>query len=80
MNKRKEIAPNNLKECRVKVGLTQKQVASMLGFFNEVSICHWEQGKNILNLINLFKLCGIYQTSPITLYTELSETFRKRKY
>ena len=71
MNKRKDIIPNNLKECRRKAGLTQKQVASLLGFTNEVSICHWEQGKNIPNLINLFKLCKIYNTSANNLYSKL---------
>ena len=36
MNKRKDIVPNNLKEYRVKSGLTQKQVSEKLGFTNEV--------------------------------------------
>ncbi len=71
MNTRKEIIPNNLKEYRLKVGLTQRELAKKLGFSNEVSLCHWEQGKNIPNLINLFKLCRILNVSPIDLFPSL---------
>lgn len=70
MNTRKEIVPNNLKEYRIKAGLTQKQVARLLGFTNEVSMCHWEQGKNIPNLINLFKLSKIYNATINELYRD----------
>ena len=71
MHKRKEIVPNNLKEYRIKIGLTQKQVAKLLGFTNEVSLCHWEQGKNIPNLINLFKLSKIYNATVNELYSKV---------
>ena len=70
MNTRKEIVPNNLKEYRIKAGLTQKQVARLLGFTNEVSLCHWEQGKNIPNLINLFKLSKFYNATINELYRD----------
>jgi len=73
MNKRKDIIPNNLKEYRVRAGLTQKQVSRLLGFTNEVSLCHWEQGKNIPNLINLLRLCRHYEATPIDLYLELAK-------
>ena len=73
MNKRRDIVPNNLKEYRLKVGLTQKQVATKLGFSNEVAICHWEQGKNIPNLINLSRLCALYEVTPMELFRELFE-------
>lgn len=73
MNKRKNIVPNNLKEYRLKAGLTQKQVAQFLGFTNTVSICHWENGLNIPNIINLFKLSALYKTSPGELYVSLSK-------
>jgi DNA-binding XRE family transcriptional regulator len=73
MNTRKEIIPNNLKEYRIKAGLTQKQVARKLGFSNEVSICHWEQGKNIPNLINLLKLSKLYNSNAESLYSELNQ-------
>lgn len=71
MNTRKDIIPNNLKEYRLKAGLTQKDVARKLGFTNEVSICHWEQGKNIPNLINLLKLSKVYNAPIHILYSNL---------
>jgi transcriptional regulator with XRE-family HTH domain len=40
MNTRKDIAPNNLREFRVKAGLTQKQVAAFLGL-------QWEDGLSL---------------------------------
>lgn len=79
MHTRKDIIPNNLKEYRIKAGLSQRQVAIALGFTNEVSICHWEQGKNIPNLINLFKLCSIYNTTTHDLYIELSNSLKEHK-
>ncbi len=71
MNKRKDIVPNNLKEFRLKADLTQKQVCQKLGFTNEVSLSHWEQGVNIPNLINVFKLSDIYNAPPQELYKDL---------
>lgn len=71
MNKRKEIVPNNLKEYRLKAGLTQKQVAYILGFATEDRICLWEKGRNIPNLINLLKLSSLYRATPMQLYSEL---------
>lgn len=71
MHKRKDIIHNNLKEYRIKAGLTQKEVCTKLGFTNAVALCHWEQGKNIPNLINLAKLCRLYNTGANNLFTEL---------
>ena len=71
MNKRKDIVPNNLREYRLKAGLTQKQVANMLGFASEERISHWENGNNVPSLINLFKLSNIYRATPFHLYEEV---------
>lgn len=71
MNKRKEIVPNNLKEYRNKCGYKQKEVANILGFATEDRICLWEKGKNIPNLINLFKLSSLYRSTPMQLYPDL---------
>lgn len=68
MNKRKIIVPNNLKEYRLKAGLTQKQVAKLLGVNSEERICHWENGRNVPNMMNLIKLCKIYKVAPGELY------------
>jgi len=74
MNKRKENVPNNLKEYRLKAGLTQQQVAKLLGVNSEERICHWEKGRNVPSLINLLKLCTIYRATPLQLYKELIST------
>ncbi|MES1225896.1 MAG: helix-turn-helix transcriptional regulator [Bacteroidota bacterium] len=68
MNKRKDIIPNSLKEYRKAAGYRQKDVARMIGLISEDRICHWEKGKNIPNLINLFKLCSLYHATPTQLY------------
>ncbi len=76
MNKRKDIVPNKLKEYRMKAGLTQKEVATLLGFTSEDRICHWEKGRNIPSLINLFKLAKAYRATVMELYSELLETIK----
>lgn len=68
MNKRKTIIPNNLKEYRLKVNLTQKQVAKLIGVNSEERVCHWEKGNNVPSALNLVKLCTLYKTEPKNLY------------
>lgn len=63
MNKRKNIVPNNLKEYRLKAGLTQKQVAEKLGMQCEDRISHWEKGKAMPSVKNLLLLCQVYKIS-----------------
>ena len=71
MNNRKTIIPNNLKEYRLKAGLRQIDVAHLLGFKTEDRICHWEKGKNVPSIMNLFKLAKIYEISAEELYKHL---------
>ncbi len=61
---------NKLKELRKELGYTQKQVADMLGLKCEDRISHWETGAAIPNLLNLSKLCKLYNVSPVTVYPE----------
>jgi transcriptional regulator with XRE-family HTH domain len=72
MNNRKTNIPNNLKEYRLKAGLRQIDVAKLLGFTTEERICHWEKGRNIPNIINLFKLAKIYKVRAEELYNKIS--------
>ena len=62
---------NRLKEIRKQLGLTQKEVATLLGFKSEDRISHWEKGQAMPSIINLFKLSDIYKVSPRDLYTSL---------
>jgi len=73
MNKRKEVIANNLKEYRLKAGLTQKQVATRLGFASEERISHWEKGNNVPNIFNLMKLCKTYEATFEMLYPVRTE-------
>jgi len=72
MNKRKEPIKNNLKEYRLKAGLTQKEVAKLIGVNSEERVCHWEQGRNVPGALNLIKICKLYNISQNQIY-ELSK-------
>lgn len=61
--------PNNLKEYRLKAGLTQKQVSEKLGLQCEDRISHWERGQAMPSVQNLIKLGSIYNTNIENLYT-----------
>lgn len=71
MNKRKDIVKNNLKEYRLKAGLTQVQAANKIGVNNQERISHWEKGENVPNLCNLIKLCKVYNAEINVLYPGL---------
>lgn len=62
--------PNTIKRHRKINGYSQKRLAKKLG----VSITHislWENGKLLPGLINVLKLCVIFQVSPFDLYYDL---------
>ncbi len=63
---------NNLKSFRLKTGLTQQQVATHLGFHTNERISKWEKGTKSPNLMNLVRLCELYNTSPKSLYPSLT--------
>lgn len=62
--------PNKLKEYRNKMGLRQIDVAHTLGFCSAERISLWEKGRAVPHLLNLFKLCGLYQVLPHELYDD----------
>jgi transcriptional regulator with XRE-family HTH domain len=39
---------NNLREIRVKLGITQQAISSMTGF-TQGQICEWEKGKKVIS-------------------------------
>ncbi|HBP43704.1 MAG TPA: transcriptional regulator [Clostridiales bacterium] len=53
---------NNLKICRKTSGLTQKQVADLLGVV-ESCYANWEQGRTEPSITFLKKLCEIFNVS-----------------
>ncbi|MBP6974556.1 MAG: helix-turn-helix transcriptional regulator [Candidatus Pacebacteria bacterium] len=52
---------NNLKDIRLKRGLTQKQVADLLGLKCEDRLSHWERGTAMPSVKNLMKLGRVYK-------------------
>lgn len=60
---------NTLKEHRLRLGLTQEQVAKHLNIPNSKDrISMWEKGIALPSIPNLFKLCKLYKTNPLVLY------------
>jgi len=53
------------------MGLSQVEVAALLGIVHTTRIILWEQGKAIPSLYNLMKLSVIYHCFPHELYPEL---------
>ncbi len=63
--------PNTLKEHRIKSGLTQKEVAAILGMQCEDRISHWERGQSMPSVRNLLKLGEIYKINLFKVYEHL---------
>ena len=68
MNKRNDVIPNNLKEYRVKAGLTQKEVAKLLSLQCEDRLSHWERGQAMPSVKNAMLICNLYHVSLEALY------------
>jgi transcriptional regulator with XRE-family HTH domain len=60
--------PNNLKDLRLKMKLTQKQVAAYLNLESWNRISRWERGQSCPSLNNLMKLSKLYQISIEEVY------------
>lgn len=79
----KNIVAQNIKIYRKKAGLTQKQLAELLGVKN-TAVSNWENGQNSIDTEILFKFCkifnitlndvyGIEEESSFVDYTELEK-------
>ncbi|MBA3649799.1 MAG: helix-turn-helix transcriptional regulator [Chitinophagales bacterium] len=66
--------PNKLREYRKHQGLRQLDVATKLGFSSTDRISKWERGLTYPHLLNLFKLCKLYNVYPHELYDGLLST------
>lgn len=51
-----EGVPNAIRQYRKARGLSQRELANILGFKDKAWISHWENGKAIPNLISAIKL------------------------
>ena len=63
--------PNKLVAIRKARGLRQIDISAKLGFVGEDRICKWEKGTAVPHLINLLKLCQIYNVRAEEIYPTL---------
>lgn len=62
---------NYLKRCRKERGLTQKEVARILGLESTSMISRWEKGVCLADTLNALKIAALYQTTVDYVYEDL---------
>lgn len=62
-----------LAAARVNKGLTQKQVAELMGL-NRRTIMNWENGRTSPRIAELALLCNIYEVSPENIFLPITST------
>ena len=63
--------PNALRDRRTAIGLSQHQVARVLGLRDHTLISRWEQGEALPSLVNALRLSAMYHTSIEELFPAL---------
>jgi len=71
------IDQNKVREFRRKFGLRQSDMSDIMGFEVKDRICHWERGRACPGLINLIKLCILFQVPLQELYPDLYQQIEK---
>lgn len=71
--------PNTLRDHRITRGLSQQDVAQLLGLKDNTLISRWEKGETFPNIINIIKLCELYQVSFQDIFRELIVTVRHKQ-
>ncbi len=69
---------NTLRYHRKILGMTLKEVATILMHKNVSRLSKWEHGKSTPNLNNLLKLSIVYKTLIDQFYPEIRSDIRKR--
>ncbi|MEN6520072.1 MAG: helix-turn-helix transcriptional regulator [Armatimonadota bacterium] len=62
---------NYLKRCRKECGLSQKEVARILGLESSSMISRWEKGVSLPETLNALKMAAIYQTTVDYVFEDL---------
>ena len=75
-SKRAPIA-NQLRKYRRACGLSQREVARILGFTNASSLSRWERGVCLPSVMNLFRLSALYRTLVDALYIDTLRAIRE---
>jgi transcriptional regulator with XRE-family HTH domain len=60
------------------MGLTQRQVATIIGYHTASDISHYEHGHRVPTLVTALKLEIVYRTPVAFLFTDLYVTLRDR--
>lgn len=69
---------NYLRRCRKARGLTQKEVADILGLESSAMISRWEKGVSLPETHNAIRLSVIYQTTVDFIFEELRYAIRDK--
>jgi putative transcriptional regulator len=67
--------PNSIREYRLKAGLSQRKLASLLGRSKD-AVSSWERGLNLPSVTLLMRMAKILGTLAESLYREFYVTFR----
>jgi transcriptional regulator with XRE-family HTH domain len=74
---RVELILKRLTRARERAGLSQAQAARLLQIQSPSTISHYETGERELTLLNMLRLCTLYDISPAWLVTGVSPHFRE---
>ncbi len=78
MNKYQEgLDRNQIRALRKKFELRQVDVADIMGFEVIDRICHWERGRAQPGLINVVRLCKLYNVTIDELYPVLCQQIQE---
>ncbi|SYZ71919.1 hypothetical protein TRIP_C20034 [Candidatus Zixiibacteriota bacterium] len=69
--------PNDIRHVRKSRHLVIKEVAKLMGQKSASHIAHWEKGRKLPSLINLFKLAAVLGIQPQFLFQNLYREIRK---
>ncbi|TKJ32895.1 MAG: hypothetical protein CEE38_21990 [Planctomycetes bacterium B3_Pla] len=73
---KQKMIPNSLRKCRRARGLTQKEVAHILGLNTTGLISRWENGVCFPNPLTIIKLAILYRTMADGLFIDLRRSLK----
>jgi transcriptional regulator with XRE-family HTH domain len=62
---------NQLRRFRREIGLSQKEVAAILGLKSAAPVSRWEKGIVLPETLNALKLAALYRSSVDVIYSDL---------
>jgi transcriptional regulator with XRE-family HTH domain len=63
--------PNNLRRFRRERGLSQKDVAAILGIKSSSMVSRWEKGVTLPETLNALKMAALYRSAVDVIYDDL---------